>query len=100
MRRSSPNATLFLHNGYLDPLSAGKQTAYWSDIITALNTLQATCVSQEKTGGWMLIGDNIVASIWSSQSRIDAEYGIVESLTDGIRLLRENTTDVLPNGGS
>ena len=96
----STTALPLLNGGYLDPEAAGKQTASWNDIIAALQALQLNCVSHEKTGGWMLVGDNIVASIWDSTSLMDAVYGVEASEKDGVRFLQENSTEISPNGGN
>ncbi|KAL6714444.1 hypothetical protein ACLMJK_007868 [Lecanora helva] len=84
-----PTALPYPDGRYLNPKSLGKQNARWGEILLALNVVQSKCVSQNKMGGWILIGEGIVASLWPAGSGVDENYGYNATETDGNRFLTE-----------
>ena len=90
-----PSALPFPDGRYLDPGAQPSQKDTFHAILAGLDALQLSCISRQKTGGWMTIGENIVAAIWPVGSVIDGQYGMNISETEGRRFLQQlNATQV------
>ena len=84
------SALPFPNGRYLDTISPKTQKDNWGVILAALDALQHDCIAGQKMGGWVAIGEGIIAAMWPSGSFMDKRYGVDTSEVDGVRSLQES----------